>query len=110
MDRYVARANIDHYLGILNDGSLAPERRAMITKLLVAEEDSLSHDLEQLQFAEIRAAKGRDRLNHLRRTLDRIRPTERAHAEQLVKTVEEIQHLLDDFCHHLRAKVNSRGL
>ena len=45
MYRYVARANIDHFLGFLNDADLAPERRAVIVKLLIEEEDKLGHDL-----------------------------------------------------------------
>jgi hypothetical protein len=64
--RYVARANIDHYLGILNNNDISSETKAMVTKLLITEEDKLGHDLEQLEFAENRAAKGRDRVNRLR--------------------------------------------
>jgi len=43
---------IDHYLGLLYDVDLAPEKRAMITKKLMQEEDNLAHDFEQLEFAE----------------------------------------------------------
>jgi len=62
MERYVGRTNIDHYISLLNGGDLVPESRGAITKLLIAEEDRLSHDLEHLEFAERRAATGRDRV------------------------------------------------
>jgi hypothetical protein len=42
MDRFVAKANIDHYLGLLDSTDLSPHNRSTITKLLVAEEDKLS--------------------------------------------------------------------
>jgi hypothetical protein len=111
MDRFIARANIDHYLGLLNDEGLASEKRATVVKLLIAEEDKLSHDQEQLGFAESRAANGRDRLNGLRQKLDGVDPSaaHRPTAERLVANVEATQKLLDDFCQQLRTKVmNSR--
>ena len=48
MDSFVARANIDHYIGLLNDPGLAPENRATVTVLLIQEVDKLRGDLEQL--------------------------------------------------------------
>ena len=84
MDRFVARANIDHYLGLLNDPDLASEKRATVTKLLIREEDSLSHDLEQLEFAETRAADGRDRLHHLQSKLDSTPEGLRSEAKRLI--------------------------
>src|SRR5262249_39399423 len=66
MDGFIARANIDHFLDLLKDGDLAPERRATIVRLLIEEEDKLGHDLEQLDFAESRAENGRRRLQQLR--------------------------------------------
>ena len=108
MDRFVARANIDHYLGLLNDADLAPEKRATVTKLLIQEEDRLSHDLEQLEFAETRAADGRDRLHHLQSMLDSIPERLRSEAKRLIVNVEDIQILLEGFCHQLRNRVNNR--
>jgi hypothetical protein len=108
MDRYIARANIDHFLGLLNSPGLGSERRAMVTKLLIEEEDKLGHDLEQLEFAENRAADGRDRLNRLRGSLDAVGAEHREQAERMVANFEATQKLLDGFCHHLRAKVSSR--
>ena len=86
MPRHIAQAKIDHYLSILtSDVLLGPEKKEALTKRLTAELDRLNHDLEQLQFAEDRAAKGRERSN-----------------------VEAIQKLLDAFCDQLRATVTSR--
>ena len=109
MHRFVARENIDHYLRLLNRTGLGPEKRATVTKLLIEELDKLGHDIEQLEFAETRAASGRDRLNEVRRKLgDMSAPEHRAQAERLVANFEATQKLLDGFCHHLRNKVNDR--
>jgi len=109
MARYIARANIDHYLNILNaDVLLGAEHRAAMTKRLIAEEDRLSHDLEQLQFAEDRAAKGRERLKQVQRLRNKADPMHRANAEPLAANVEAIQNLLDSFCDRLRTMANSR--
>ena len=108
MHRFVARENIDHYLRLLNSTGLGPEKRATVTKLLIEEFDNLGHDLEQLEFAETRAASGRDRLNQVRRKLrDLSAPEHRAQAERLVANFEATQKLLDGFCHHLRNKVSN---
>ncbi|MDA9409416.1 MULTISPECIES: hypothetical protein [unclassified Bradyrhizobium] len=112
MHRYVARANVDHYLDLLNGDDLAPHNRATITKLLVEEEDRLSHDLEHLEFAETRAANGRQRVNHVRRLRNAFAfdTAERAQADRLLVNCENLQTLLEDFCHHLRARIDSREL
>ena len=70
MPDLVHRANINHCLELLNDPNLASEKRAAIVKVLIAEEDHLSHDHEQLEFAESRAARGRELLNQLRYVRD----------------------------------------
>ena len=44
MRDFIHRANIDHYLELLNDPGLTAEKGATIVKLLVAEEDKLSHN------------------------------------------------------------------
>ena len=109
MHRYIARENVDHYLSILNaDVVLTCERRETIVKLLIAEEDKLSHDLEQLEFAETRAANGRERLRRVRQLRNRTDPAHRANADRLVANIEATQQLLEGFCHHLRERVNSR--
>ena len=109
MPTYTARANIDHYLGILNsDILLSSKKRVTIVNLLITELDELSHDLEQLDFAESRAAIGRGRLNHVRQLRDGAGSEIRANAEQLVANVEAIQELLDSFCHELRKRVGCR--
>ena len=107
-DWSIARANIDHYLGLLNDADLAPEKRTTVTKLLIQEEDNFGHDVEQLRFAEKRAADGRDRLNHLRSRLDLTPERLRVEALRVIANVEAIQHLLEGFCHQLRDRVSNR--
>ena len=108
MHRYIARGNIDHYLGILNGSDLAPDSRSTIVKLLIDEEDKLSHDLEQLEFAETRAADGRARLTRVRNQRDAFvfGSSERDQAERLLVNIENLQTLLEDFCHRLRNKVH----
>jgi hypothetical protein len=76
-----------------------------VTKLLIEEEDKLGHDLEQLEFAENRAADGRDRLNRLRSRLGSVGAEHREQAERMVANFAAVQKLLDGFCHHLRVKV-----
>ena len=110
MPTYAARANIDHYVGILNsDILLTPEKRVTIVNLLIVEMDKLSHDLGHLEFAESRTADGRQRLNHVKQLRDDAEAESRANAQQLVANVEATQDLLESFCHHLRAKVTSRS-
>ncbi|MBR0686770.1 hypothetical protein JQ612_31555 [Bradyrhizobium manausense] len=112
MHRYVARANLDHYLDLLNGDALAAHNRATITKLLVEEEDKLGHDLEQLEFAETHAANGRQKVDHVRRLRDAFAfgTTEREQADRLLVNYENLQTLLEDFCHRLRARINSREI
>ena len=40
MQRFVAKANVDHYLGLLNGSDLRPDLRTAITRLLVVEDDA----------------------------------------------------------------------
>jgi hypothetical protein len=64
MPDFIYHANIDHYLELLYDIDLATPKRAMVVKLLIEEEDKLARYQEQLEFAETRLAKSRDRVNH----------------------------------------------
>ncbi|HEV2153939.1 hypothetical protein [Bradyrhizobium sp.] len=59
MHRYVARANIDHYLGILRGATLTMQQRSTTTSLLIAELNKLSNDAEHLAFAESKVAVSR---------------------------------------------------
>lgn len=112
MYRYIAHANIDLYLGLLHKDDIPPDTRAVISKLLIAEEDRLAHDLEQLEFAESRAAMGRDRVNHLRNLRNNFAAgsTDRVQADRLLANVEAVQHLVEHFCHQLRQRVSSDSL
>lgn len=112
MHRYIGGANIDRFLGLLERGDLTPRNRSTITKLLIEEEDKLGRDLEHLDFAEIRAAAGRDRVIHVRNLRDALvfGTPEREQADRLLVNLENLQTLLEDFCHGLRDRVASRGL
>jgi hypothetical protein len=112
MHEFVAKANVDHYLGILNGSDLTSDNRTNVTRLLIAELNKLSHDLEHLEFAERKAATGRERVNHLRNERDGLPfgTGERELAERLLVNCENLQTLLEDFSHRLRERVNSRGL
>ncbi len=112
MHRFVAKANVDHYIGLLNGSDLAPGHRTSITKLLIEEEDKLSHDLEHLEFAEQKAANGRDHVRCVRAARDGFAfgTADRELAERLLVNCENLQTVLEDFCHSLRAKINSQGL
>jgi hypothetical protein len=78
--------------------------------VLIEEEDKLARDLEQLEFAETRAAKGRKRLNHVRTIRDGLVPgsVEHLQAERLVVNFEAIQKLLEEFCHRLRHRTREQ--
>ena len=112
MDRFFARSNIDHYLGLLNRTGLDPEKRAMITNLLIEEEDELSRDMEDLQFAETRAANGRETVNRVRSSREAFAfgTPERELADRLLINLENIQTLLESFCRSLRERISSRGI
>lgn len=112
MDSYVAHANIDHYFGILSTQRVTAGNRETITRLMIAEEDKLGRDLEHLQFAEDRAARSRDRLNHFRRLRDAFADgsTEQAQADKVLANFEAIHQLMEQFCRRMREKVNSNAL
>ncbi|WP_035705394.1 MULTISPECIES: hypothetical protein [Bradyrhizobium] len=107
MHRFVAKANVDHFIGLLNGSDLTPDKRADITKLLIAELDKLAHDLEHLEFAEKKVAEGREKVNGIRCMCNghRFGTAEREEAERLLVACENLQTVLEDFCHRLRAKV-----
>lgn len=111
MERYVAHANVDHYLRLLNGDLPHPDRRT-ITRLLVMEEDKLVADLQNLEFAEIRASSGRERVDRLKTLRDSfaVGTAERAQAESLLIVFENTQTMLDDFCHRLRRVISRGGL
>ena len=111
MHRFIAKANVDHFIDLLKGSDLTPDKRTDITKLLIAELDKLAHDLEHLEFAEKKAAEGRDRVNHVRdmRNGHPFGTAEREQAERLLVSCENLQTVLEDFCHRLREKVTSLG-
>jgi len=112
MDNYIARANIDHYLELLRNDDTPPERRSVIAKLLIEEENKLSQSLEQLEFAETRLAAWRDRVNQLRRRRDSFAEGSAGHtrADGLLQSSESILTQVENFCRHMRKKVEGSGL
>lgn len=112
MHRFVAKANVDHYIGLLNGSDIAPDYRTRVTKLLIEEEDKLSHDLEHLEFAERKVANGRDQVRRLRTARDGFAfgTAQRELADRIVVNCENLQTLLEDFCHRLRERINSPRL
>lgn len=109
MYRYVARANIDRYLSVLYSADITDYERQTVTKLLLGELDKLRHDPTQLEFAEKRAANGRERVNHARRLCASyaLGTTEREESDRLLADVESLHILLDAF---MAACTNSRGI
>lgn len=112
MQRFVAKANVDHYIGLLNGGDLTPDSRTAITRLLIAEEDKLAFDLEHLEFAEKRAAEGRDRVKRVMemRNGHPFGTGAREEAERLLVNCENLQTALEDFCHRLRERISRGGI
>ena len=112
MDTFIACANVDHYLSVLNSTDLSPKNRAMVIKLLVAEEDKLSHDLEQLQFAESRLVRSRERVNHLTKLRDGFADgsKDRANAEKVLATFEVTHQLTVQFYQRMRQKADGHYL
>jgi hypothetical protein len=112
MDNFIARANIDHYLELLGEDDIPPAKRSTVGKLLIEEENRLSHDLEQLEFAESRAAACRDRVSHLKRLRDRFDEGSAGHtrANGLLQSFEAILIQVENFCGHMRRRLERRGL
>ncbi|MBR1033244.1 hypothetical protein [Bradyrhizobium liaoningense] len=84
MHRYIARANVDHYLGILCGTNLTPQHRSTAMALLIAELDKLSDDAEHLGFAESKVASSRDQVTQAASIRDSFAAgtSEREHAER----------------------------
>jgi hypothetical protein len=112
MDQYVAWANIDHYLSLLNSSHLEPRNRSTISRLLIREEDKLAHDLEHLEFAETRTERALDRVNHFRKLRDSFveGSTDREYAERVLTNFEATHELMERFCRHMRERVNANRL
>lgn len=78
--------------------------------MLIVELDKLAGDLEDIEFAEERAAACRDRVNHVRDMRDGhpFGTGECEQAERLFGSCENLQTVLQEFCHRLREKINLR--
>ena len=111
MDQFIARANIDHYLDLLHNNAIPARNKATISKLLIEEENKLSHDIEQLEFAERKATACRDRLDRQRRLRECFAAgsTDRVQAERVLVSFEATLQLVEGFCAHMRKKVIARS-
>jgi hypothetical protein len=112
MDRFVAQANIDHYLDLLKNGDVSGRNRSTVNKLLIEEEAKLGHGQEQLQFAESRAAKCRAHADDQRRLLDSLDHGSREWtlAESLLVNFESLAQWVEHYCYELRRRMNESGL
>lgn len=109
MDNFVARANIDHFLDLLQHDDISAERISAINKLLIEELNKLSRDNKQLEFLESRAARYRLHFDHLcdwfpNGSADHIR------AEMVLKTFEVTLLEMESFCIEIRKQVNGNAL
>ena len=100
MNNFIARANIEHYLDLLNKSDAAAQDLSVVTKLLIQEEDKLSRDLEQLEFAESKVAACRDRVDGQRRLRNKFLDgsPERVQAERLLTNSIATLQLIGGFC------------
>lgn len=112
MQRFIERANVDHYLELLKDGDVPSQTRSTITKLLIEEEDKLGHSHEQLEFAESRATACRARADRQRRLMDSFSPgsDDWVQAERLLVNFESLAQFVESFCHQMRHKVGNHSL
>ena len=112
MDKYIARANIDHYLEMLNNHDVPAHNRSTITRLLIEEENKLGHDREQLEFAETRAVACRNRADRQRRLLDSFDhgSADWVQAEKLLVNFESLAQFVEGFCQQMRKRVSENRL
>jgi len=112
MHKYVAQANIDHYLDLLKNGDVSAHNRSTINKLLIEEETKLGHDREQLDFAESRAAACRIRADRQRRLMDSFASgsADWVQAERLLVNFESLAQFVEGFCRQMRKQVNASSL
>jgi hypothetical protein len=112
MDKFIARANIDHYLETLNNHDVSTRNRSLITKLLIEEEDKLGHDREQLEFAEDKALACRNRADRQRRLVDSFDPgsADWVQAERLLVNFESLAQFAERFCQQMRKRVSENRI
>jgi hypothetical protein len=113
MKDYVARANIDHYLALLNDDDgISADQRTVIGRLLIEEEDKLSRAQEQLDFALMRTASCRARTARLRKLRDSfiVGSAARADADKTLANFEVLLGMMDEACLRLRAETQASRL
>jgi hypothetical protein len=109
MKMFVMHANADNYIALLNHADLPSQDRSTITKLLIQTMNELARDLAHLDFVDTRVAAGRDRVRQMRTLRDSCAhgSSEREQAERLLVNFENLQTVMEDAQHRLRAKVIS---
>ena len=112
MAKFLSRARVDQLLDSLKDDQDVAEKRAATLKLLIAEEDRFSRDLEQLELAFSRTGRGRAHVEEIKRIRDRFAPNSQARrqAERLLAASDETQKLLEACCEGLRLRYLQSGL
>jgi hypothetical protein len=107
MGQFATHANIDHYLNLLSNNYIPDRNKSVIGKLLVEEENKLSHNAEQLEFAESRAAMYRDRVDRQGRLRECFAAgsTDRAHADSVLVNFEATLHMVEGFCAYCGKRV-----
>jgi hypothetical protein len=112
MDKFIARANVDHFLDLLDDQDIPADSRSTINKLLLEEVNKLSPDTEHLEFVEGKAARYRLKCDRLCRWRDGFTDgsPERLHADNVVASFRTTLQLLGDLCSQMRRQVNGDSL
>jgi hypothetical protein len=105
----VARANVDHYLGLLTGGDLAPDKKSVVVELLTADVEKLRRDPEAVEFVESRVASGRERVSRAMEMLESfpMGTPERGRAKRSLVALEDAQALLEDLCLSPRGMTNT---
>ncbi|MGY3534498.1 hypothetical protein [Bradyrhizobium sp. USDA 4452] len=111
-DPFIARANIDHCLGLLKAHDTPDATKATVTRILIEEERKLGHEREQLEFAESRATACRERAERQRRLTDSFEfgSPERRQAESLLINFEWLAKFIEGACNQMRRKANGGQL
>ena len=112
MKDVIARANIDQCLELLKRQDLPPAEAAGICNTLIAEENKLSFNQSQLEFAESRTAEFRARVRAFRRLRDQFAAGS-AGRMQANLTLSNFEWLLDEaekLCKLLRKRVRANSL
>jgi hypothetical protein len=101
---FIALENVERFLTMLRNPEIERETHKTLQKLLVAEQDKLARNREQLELADRWVCDGKARIRELRRSLASSNCADWQHSRRLalIATMEETQALLEDFRRKLR--------